>query len=208
MTYGERLRVARKELKLSQQELGKKVGVTTMVISRIETSETGLKAELLTEVEHLGINIGWILTGEGPVLKRNKENFMVVPIVDVQAAAGNGVVNEQEIIVGSAEIGLEFRAYWGEDVVIIRVVGDSMEPTIPKNAWILVKKMQVLKSEGIFIFLHDNELRCKRIQKKGTGEIIVKSDNPLYEQEIYPKNFKNLGELILIGEVVGIMTRM
>ena len=134
--------------------------------------------------------------------------FYSVPIVDVQASAGMGIINENELMIGTTEIGLEFKNYWGLDVVIIKISGDSMEPTIAKNSWILVKKSDYLKSEGIFIFLQDNELRCKRIQKKGSGEIIVKSDNPLYETEIYPKGSTQLGDLILLGEVVGNIDKM
>ncbi len=212
MTYGERLRKARKLMNLSQQELGERLDIKTMIVSRLETNETNLKAPILTRLDELGINIGWILTGKGDIFKNDKLELVrdsySVPIVEVGASAGAGKNNETEVIIGTSEIGVEFKKYWGEDTVIIRVSGDSMAPTIDKNSWILVHKLTDLKSEGIFVFLHDNELRCKRIQKKGTGEIILKSDNPLYEAESYPKDSTQLGDLILLGEVVGIMNKV
>ncbi len=210
MSYGERLRQARKKLNLSQQELGKKLDVATMIISRLESNDTQLKASILTKIDQMGINISWLLTGKGDMFKQDSGmlNSYSVPIVDIGASAGSGNKNEQEVIIGTSEIGSEFKKYWGEDTIIIRVDGDSMSPTIDKNSWVLVRKSSDLKSEGVFIFLHDNELRCKRIQKKGTGEIIVKSDNPLYETEIYPKNSTKLGELVLLGEVVGTMRKV
>ncbi len=217
--YGERVRQIRKEMGVSQSKFGQQLGLATMVVSRIESNETGLKAPILAKLDDIGVNISWLLSGKGNMLKKNpsKESSMEdsnaptsysVPIVDVQAAAGVGVINEHELMISTTEIGLEFKSYWGLDIVIIRIYGDSMEPTISKNSWILVKKVESLKSEGIFIFLQDNELRCKRIQKKGSGEIIVKSDNPLYDTEIYPKGSNQLGELILLGEVVGCIDRI
>ena len=217
--YGERVRKIRKEMGLSQSKFGHQLDLATMIISRIESNETGLKAPILAKLDEMGVNISWLLTGKGNMFKKdlskkpstedsNTSTSYSVPIVDVQASAGVGVINEHELMISTTEIGLEFKNYWGLDTVIIRIHGDSMEPTISKNSWILVKKVEALKSEGIFIFIQDNELRCKRIQKKGSGEIIVKSDNPLYETEIYPKGSTQLGELTLLGEVVGSIDRI
>ena len=218
--YGERVRKIRKEMGLSQSKFGHQLDLATMIISRIESNETGLKAPILAKLDEMGVNISWLLTGKGSVFKKdpskkspstedsNMSTSYSVPIVDVHASAGAGVINEHELMISTSEIGLEFKNHWGLDVVIIRIHGDSMEPTISKNSWILVKKVETLKSEGIFIFIQDNELRCKRIQKKGSGEIIVKSDNPLYDTEIYPKGSTQLGELTLLGEVVGSIDRI
>lgn len=218
-SYGERVRKIRKGMSMSQSKFGQQLGLATMIVSRIESNETGLKAPILAKIDEMGVNISWLLTGKGTMFKKdpakdppievsNISTSYSVPIVDVQAAAGAGIINEHELMISTTEIGLEFKNYWGLDVVIIRIHGDSMEPTISKNSWILVKKVESLKSEGIFIFIQDNELRCKRIQKKGSGEIIVKSDNPLYDTEIYPKGSTQLGELTLIGEVVGSIDRI
>jgi len=218
--YGERVRKIRKEIGISQSKFGQQLGLATMIISRIESNETGLKAPILAKLDEIGVNISWLLTGKGNMFKKdpskinpsteelNESTSYSVPIVDVHASAGVGVINEHELMISTSEIGLEFKNYWGLDVVIIRIHGDSMEPTISKNSWILVKKVESLKSEGIFVFLQDNELRCKRIQKKGSGEIIVKSDNPLYDTEIYPKGSSQLGDLTLLGEVVGSIDRI
>lgn len=215
INYGERIRKVRKAMELSQSKFGEKLDIATMIVSRIETNETSLKAPILTKIDKIGVNVSWLLTGQGHMFKSEISTKIAsipasysVPIVDVQASAGMGIINENELMIGTTEIGLEFKNYWGLDVVIIKISGDSMEPTIAKNSWILVKKSDYLKSEGIFIFLQDNELRCKRIQKKGSGEIIVKSDNPLYETEIYPKGSTQLGDLILLGEVVGNIDKM
>ncbi|MGL4676053.1 MAG: XRE family transcriptional regulator [Brevinema sp.] len=213
MSYGERLRTIRKSLDLSQCEFGEKLGVATMIVSRLESNDTALKAPLLAKINDLGVNISWLLTGEGQVFTSQVCNESIqkhysIPIVDIHASAGVGAINNQELIIGTIEIGLEFKAYWGENTVILKIIGDSMSPTITKDSWVLVHKISNLKSEGIFVFLHDNELRCKRIQKTGLGDVLVKSDNPLYETEVYPKNSLQLGDLILLGEVVGIMNKI
>lgn len=212
MSHGTRLKQVRKALHLSQIEFGKKLEIAAMIVSRLEKGETQIKASLLTKLDSMDIDIAWLLTGKGHMFKNNscveQNKHYMVPIVDISASAGGGTINDQELIIGTQAIGLEFKSYWGENTIILKISGDSMAPTIEKDSWVLVHKILALKSEGIFVFLHDNELRCKRIQKKSSGEIIVKSDNPLYETEIYPKNSLQLGDLILLGEVVGIMNKI
>ncbi len=212
MTYGERLKKVRKSLGISQQEMGKRLGIAVMIVSRLESNDTMLKAPILEKLDAQGVNVAWLLTGSGKMFKSApaapEQTCYSVPVMDISAAAGSGMLNDSELILGSAEIGLEFRKYWGENSVIIRIQGDSMSPTIPKNSWVLVHRATQLKSEGIFVFMHDNELRCKRIQKRASGEIVVISDNPLYETEIYPKESIQLGDMMVMGEVVGVMSRL
>lgn len=221
MLYGNKIKEIRNFLGESQKDFCIKLGIPVMTLSRIENGEREIKIELLSKLDSLGINIEWLITGKGEMFRveqNNSNNITVpitdekntfsVPILDVQAAAGSGVVNNTEMIIGTFEIGEEFKSCWGRDTGIIKISGDSMEPTLKKGSWVLVHRLDQLRHEGIFIFLHDNELRCKRIQKDSLGGIFLLSDNPKYKEEYFSKETSQLGELILLGEVVGVLDRI
>jgi transcriptional regulator with XRE-family HTH domain len=66
-TVGERLKRAREEAKLSQQELAVKIGVTRSAIAQVESGiSNSLNAENLTKAaRELGKNAVWLASGEG-----------------------------------------------------------------------------------------------------------------------------------------------
>lgn len=65
-TLGQRVLALRKELKKTQIEMAKVVGVATATWQKIERDEGLPTGETLMQFEKLGINPGWILTGLGP----------------------------------------------------------------------------------------------------------------------------------------------
>ena len=61
-----RIKSARKELKLTQTEFGKRIGVSDGAISLLEKGERNLTGQMrLAICREFGINQHWLLTGEG-----------------------------------------------------------------------------------------------------------------------------------------------
>jgi len=81
MTLGERIRKRRQAMKLTQQELGKALGLTSQHISAIEKDKRAPSlASLAKMAEELGVSIDYLLTGrEGlitdtiPAIKADKK---------------------------------------------------------------------------------------------------------------------------------------
>lgn len=65
-TVGSRLRLVRKMLHLSQQEMAEKLGLSTRGWQKIERDEGLPNSETLLRFNRLGINPGWVLSGIGP----------------------------------------------------------------------------------------------------------------------------------------------
>jgi phage repressor protein C with HTH and peptisase S24 domain len=60
--------------------------------------------------------------------------------------------------------------------------GDSMSPTInPKDVVFIDTDVHQMDSDGIYFFLYDGSLYCKRLQKVQRGAVVVISDNKSYE---------------------------
>ncbi|SIT43731.1 hypothetical protein BN2476_350262 [Paraburkholderia piptadeniae] len=66
MKFGERLRQARKAAKLTQVELGRRVGLTQAAISDLESGNTAGTAQLLPLAKALGVAPEWLLNTTGP----------------------------------------------------------------------------------------------------------------------------------------------
>lgn len=108
---------------------------------------------------------------------------------DVSAGAGPGVVNQDfPAIVQTLEIRVEeAMALVGkrqtESIVIAGIATDSMEPTLnPKDLVFIDTAINHLEGDGVYFFVYDDALFCKRLQKLPMGRIAVISDNPKYKE--------------------------
>ncbi|MBR2069168.1 MAG: helix-turn-helix transcriptional regulator [Candidatus Gastranaerophilales bacterium] len=74
-TQGKRLKVIREKLKLTQEELGKKLGISKQYYSNIETDRTLLNNEKLVLLfKYYNINLNYLLAGEGCIFNDKEEN--------------------------------------------------------------------------------------------------------------------------------------
>lgn len=133
------------------------------------------------------------------------KDFVFVPQYDVRASAGHGSLIHSEQIVDH----LAFKKAWvrseldccEKNLALITVKGDSMEPTLSHRDLILIdlRKNQITDN-AIYVLQYDGALLVKRIQRKMDGAIIIKSDNPEYENEKLSAKQANL--LNVLGMVV------
>lgn len=135
--------------------------------------------------ESLGVSLTWLLTGQG-LPNAEAAGYVGVPIYDVRLAAGTASFSEGARIVGEAPFDYQLIRQLGrtnaDGLGVLTAEGDSMEPTIPDGARVLVDLKDTRLREGIFGFRFDGELRVKRLRRVGEGVEII-SDNPRYEPE-------------------------
>lgn len=86
------------------------------------------------------------------------------------------------------------------DLVILMVNGDSMEPLINDDDIVMVDQSRKRIEDGIFAFVLDDLAKVKRFRKLATGDLEIRSDNPLYPPETVKK--EQLDSLNIIGKVV------
>lgn len=134
-----------------------------------------------------------------PNLKMSQDNFSVPYFDDVYASAGGGYINDEnppKMIEFSKSF---LRDYLGtvefSRLNVIKSKGDSMEPTIPKNALLFIRLGDVEEGQ-ICVARIDDELYVKRLQKRPVVKLI--SDNPDYDPiTLQPdENFEIIGCVI------------
>lgn len=189
-------RVASIRGSVGQDAFATQMGVHKNTLARYERGERIPDADFLAKLADIGINVHWVVTGEGPARKGEDAapdadtgvEFALVPQYDVEASAGHGAVVERESEIGK----LAFRRDWlrqkglsAKDLVVIRVTGDSMTPTIRPGSLLLVDtRQEQVKEDGIYVIMIDGHLIAKRLQLDiAGGGLFIRSDNPAYREQ-------------------------
>ena len=93
-----------------------------------------------------------------------------------------------------------------DQMVLVSVEGDSMEPTLEENDLVLIDRQQTeFAREGIYVIRLDDMLMVKRLQRQPKGLIQIISDNfnypPITLSNDYGESFDILGKAIWFGRV-------
>lgn len=133
-----------------------------------------------------GVNVEWLVTGEGSqdLDPDRVEDFAYVPLLDVAASAGTGLLVAEETV---QEV-IAFDSHWlrsqlntnPSELSIITVQGDSMAPTLLDGDLIFVDHQVTDWRDGIYVFQMDEDLLIKRLQRLPGGTVSVISDNPKF----------------------------
>lgn len=134
----------------------------------------------------------------------NKEDIVTIDMVDATACCGDGVENLPEKICGHWRLPLaEFKSLASgnpNDIKMLRVQGDSMQPTINEGDFVWVDiSNNFVGSDGIYLIRMATGLAVKRLQA-GLSNVVIKSDNPTYSDIT-----AEVGELKIVGRVIHIL---
>jgi len=153
-----------------------------------------------------GKSLDWLFFGDISETRELRGEYLVdseyteVPLYDIEASAGDGALFDHELI----ESYLKFRNDWltreglhKENLVAIRVAGDSMDGTLADGDAVLIDTSRK-KPDGVFAIRIGDALRIKRLQKLTNGSLRVSSDNPIYADEEIP--WEELGRVEIIGQ--------
>lgn len=151
------------------------------------------------------ITINWILYGiSGMNLIQNEEEvYKARALKRINGSAGAGAYNEDDI--ESSFVNIDKKSanllgiYNTKKIDIIRVVGDSMSPTIEDNTLIMLDRNDTsyVPSE-VFAVNTIEGLLIKRLMLNSNGNIDLISDNKIYNVITMP-----MDEVYIVGKVVG-----
>jgi lexA repressor len=205
MTLGEKVKLKREELNLSQEELAEKmnyksktsihkieVGITDLPLSKVKE----LAAVLKTTPAYL---MGWEedKSQEDSNIDMNTVNtdYIMIPLYE-SISAGYGASNS-EFIEMIPVFGLKKN---GTTYFAVKVEGDSMEPKIPNGSTIIIKKdIQIESGEiGAFNLNDENFVKQKKVVK---DRLILHSFNLAYDDKVV----NEFDDFVEYGKVVKVM---
>lgn len=200
-TVIQRIRKMLKMKGVSEKSLASKLGVAQSTInSALKPEKENISSKLLEGImkEFPDVNIAWLLTGEGNMLKNepvqkpkpvSMENFVRVRFIDVSATASFSDIDidllpEEEVTYVLPLPGEEIS---GNDVVY-PVRGESMAPQIPDGCLVLGKLIRPSQwhwARGVVILNYDNGFAIKRIIENhldSENYLLIGSDNPEFPE--------------------------
>lgn len=183
-----------------------------------ENGSRGFSAETAASYGRaLRVPAEWILFG-GNLKERQEDDGLAtlpsedeafVPVYDVAASAGHGVLVESEEVICNMAFDRRFLRRMTDarpnELAIIRVKGHSMEPTLLDDDHVLVDRTKRnLSYDGLFVIRFDDALHVKRIGRSATrGNVLVISDHSAYRDLDMPKeNLDVIGRVLWVGRKV------
>ncbi len=161
----------------------------------------------MTYAKIFNVNWMWLLYGTEDLT----EQTVSLDVVDTVACCGNGRVNFDSHIIGQQMLSLkafhQITLIHPKNIKILKVVGDSMEPTISNNDFVWVDiSCKTPTGDGIYMFCIGDRLVIKRVQiNPFDNSLKILSDNPKYEPitaERY-QDVQTLGRIISFTKMIG-----
>ena len=133
-----------------------------------------------------------------------KKDEVIIEMIDATACCGDGVDNLPEKVCGHWHLPTaEFKTITSvnpSNIKMLRVQGDSMQPTINEGDWVWVDTSNnFISSDGMYLIKMHTGLAVKRLQS-GLNDIKIKSDNTSYSDIT-----ADVGEVQIVGKVVYIL---
>lgn len=174
----------RKNKKISMDFLAEKVGISKSTLSRYENEQREFPINDLGKYANaLGTSVEYLLGVEN--LQPASSDFVKVPILG-EIACGDPIYAQENFAGYRAE---PKDSLPSGNTYYLRARGDSMTPTIPQGAYVLIREQpDVENSEIAAVLLNgDTEATLKRIRKTDNAIMLI-PDNSSHEPIITDKN--------------------
>ncbi|MFV0421586.1 LexA family transcriptional regulator [Oleidesulfovibrio sp.] len=190
----------------TQQALAKALGVNRSAVTQAKQRDAVPEKWVLKIARMFALSPDWLETGSGNIEAFQQafaeSELYPVPKVEAKLCAGGGSLE-----VGTAAVEEHiFQLSWLQkkgnprSMVLMDVIGDSMEPEIYAGDTVLVDQSHTtLRNGTIFAVGVEDAVMVKRVEKKPEG-LILHSDNPAYSP-VYLRG-DELETVRIIGKVI------
>lgn len=156
-----------------------------------------------------GKSLDWLVHGKDGAASSGAEGlpdgFVTVPMLQISASAGMGRFMSPDEVAGAGVAA--FREDWMRSMGLVpsrthvlTAVGDSMEPTIRNGDFLLVdRSVDRVLDNGIYVVVLAGLVLVKRVQVRVNGSLVLKSENPVYGEEVVPPD--EVGDVVIEGRV-------
>lgn len=198
------LKEIRKQKNISQVELGEKIGVDRATIRNWETGKTDMSAKMIEKVAAvLNVPVTVLMGDSAPATETHDDNYLWVPVVEIEACAGNGNEYPEYCITTVdtrpiSKTDLIGHSWQNSGYKIFPISGDSMEPRFSDGDDVLVAIDENLTTGNIILAWWHGKLYIRGYINQG-NKIVLKPLNPKYSQiEIEHGDT----DLYIIGKVI------
>lgn len=216
VNIGNRLRDCREKQGLSRIQVAPKVGIGTTTLQQWETGGREASLETLGKLAKLySVTPQYLIFGDmtqplqpepEPQLTLD-DDYIYVPAYDVEVSAGHGSTCFADT---APTRHLAFRKRWvtarglqADKLAALFTRGDSMIPTIPDGAAVIIDRRRTQALDGkVYVIRIDERHYVKRVQWLIGGGLRLISDNKLYDPLDISKDDMNASNVQICGQVI------
>jgi len=178
----DRIKLLRTRHELTQAALAKKIGVTSVTVSKWELDVANPKSESMIRLcKVFDISIEWLNNGGGECRNNDYNNLIHIPYYsELSLSSGEGFNlppehSNENIVISKHFLKTEF-----ENLVCLKVEGNSMEPRFKDQSLVFVDLNDKKVVDGsVYIVNHDHMIRMKVLEVTPSG-FFLKSLNKDY----------------------------
>lgn len=212
MSFSDRLSALVRERGISYRELGRRIGVAHVSISKwIQGGASPTDENLESLAEYFGVTPAFLRYGEEGATSYNQtceidDDVISIPVLDVDGSCGiteipsPGVALVKMLRVTKKwllEHAVSIMSFGALHIITAR--SDSMEPGIKRGDFVLVDCSQRGQADdGIFAVQYAGNVFIKRVQVQPDGKLLLLSDNPSYP----PQRVDDVASVTLVGKCV------
>jgi len=204
----------RKKKGVTQKEVAEAIGITPVQYGYMESGKRNITPKNLmllatyfnvTTDKILSIeddeNPGWLEIQEKPVPVFTESVFMVPLVATLRCgydAAGKRIYD----VLKEIELPTSYRTRYGEDIVLIKAIGESMLPSIRPRDMLICKPGDAWEDGTVVVINLDDSDTIKRIYRAEDGGIDLIPDNPDFKiKHMSPDDIQDLNPHVL-GRIV------
>ncbi len=214
----ERLRDIRRRLGDPERDIfAEQLGVSKNTLASYERGDTEPTASVLDAYrQNFGASVLWLVSGQGEMFTESATvtegvDMVQVPLFDVQAAAGTGLIPREDDSASTVSFSREFLRGLGakpENCIMLEARGESMLPTIPDGTFMIVDRSKIkIVDDQVFVFRVGPGIKVKRALWRMDGTLELRSDNEAagYPPEAIDETSAN--DLAVIGQVLSLLRK-
>jgi transcriptional regulator with XRE-family HTH domain len=190
---GKRLRAERERLGLKQEDYFRLGEWSARTVSNWEAGRTTPTADFFADVEVLGLDVNYIITGRrlskpltGPAAAPAGDSDTIrLPLFSATCSMGKGSdLITEDVLMGDVPVSRHWLALnvprsRPEALQLVHAYGDSMLGTLNSGDFAIVDTdCQVADIDGVYVLQANGQLFIKRVTRRMDGAHVITSDNP------------------------------
>lgn len=202
-TLGERIKEVRKRFNFdTQKKLSKELGFDedSQLIQNLESGRTkNLDVEVAIRFEViLKVNPWWLMSGQGEMLLSDGNSIGTLYLdSEFQIKLLPGTTDKSRVCLD--KYFLQNLSIASHNLRAIRMIGDSMSPTLNNGDCIIIDTTEKAAIDGLYAIMVEEEFSIKRLSFTLDGSIEMISDNTAYKMRTCKRDaIEIIGMAILI----------
>lgn len=200
MNMGERIKQLRLEKGLTQEELGKYIGVKKAAIMKYEKGNVkNMKRSTIQTLSKLfNVTPSYLMCLDEPKTDKLGNPVTEIPLLGTVKAGYDYMA--QENWEGMIEVDKDVIKD-GADYFALKIKGDSMSPVLIENDIVVIKKQEDFENGDLVVaIINGDEATIKKGRKNDTS-IVLQPFNPNYEPLIFTNDEMKTIPVTIVGIV-------